>query len=91
MKIARLIFPCGAKAQRKLIDSLAVAYGVKRKFLEHRMDYNMRVWAIAEKAIARDMHVDVVNIIADPYSAPMSVSVYADENGKRSQLFPPLE
>lgn len=90
MKIARIVFPCNKKAQKKLIDCLAIAYGVKRKLLEPRMEYTMRVWNIARKAMARDMEVDAVSLIAMP-RAPMSMYVYEDENGKRTQLFPPWE
>ena len=91
MKIANFTIPCNAKAQRKFADSLAIAYGVKRKFLEPRFDYTMRVFGVARKAIAKEMKVDAVTMNTYPFYAPMSVCVYADENGKRSQLFPPWE
>lgn len=89
MEIARLAIPYNAKAQRKFFGSLAIAYGVKRKFLEPRIYFEMRAWAIARKNIAKDMQVDAVTLIATPFRAPMSVEVYADEQGKRSQIFPP--
>ena len=91
MKIVSLAIPCNAKAQRKFFDSLAIAYGVKRKFLEPRIDYAIRVWDIARRDIARTMEVDAVRMIATPFRAPMSMEVYADEHGKITQLFPPWE